>query len=242
MKKYKAFSLLEISLTLIIIGITLTGILSIYKIILITQKNYINQKKYNYIQIAIQNYTLQHGHLPYAAQKNNGISTINCKKGYLPYKTLGINKKYSFNEDKQPFQYVVHSYLSKTNIPIIMPLTYPPKEGETSFNRVYHVQNEEIIFYDLISQIPDEILIYDDNNQSVLSKDDFFYILPPLKKFENLNQLYEWQSINHQQEKFKCKNTIAWALFSNEQYVYYQTRFDLSAQIGFPASPEPIYN
>lgn len=241
-KRLNAFNLMEMSITLFIIGTTLTGILTLIKVIKFNQTEYINQKKYEYIKKALQNYVIQHGHLPYAANNNDGVSSNGLTNGFLPYKEIGINKSYSYDAKKQSFHYQVNKYLAKTNISIIMPLKYPPKNGETSFNRVYNIQNNEIIEYDIIANTPDDINIFE-NEINVISEKDYFYILPPITKFHSISELYKWyNSINDSKNnKFKCKNTIAWTISINGQYKYYQTRFDLSSQIGFYASPEPIY-
>lgn len=260
MKKIKAFSLLEITINLGIIGITLTGIITLWFALSKYQKEKINNQKYEYIRISMQNFLIQHGRLPNASKDTSGLEDCFNTNGNLPYKTLGISKKYMFDANGNAFRYIVNDHFTNTNIPLVTPLSCPPKNADTSFLRIYTYNDNKINLYDLIAHTNEKIKLIK-NGTSVISEKDFFYILPPIKKFIDLNEMYKWiESSKVQDPKYKTSNTIAWILISfnknnpdkqnqtntkifyeNGDTIFYQSRFDMAAQTGFNATPEPIY-
>ena len=268
MPKFKAFSLLETAITLAILGLLTSIIFPIYKIISHYKEKITNEEKYNYIRTSMQSYLLRHGKLPFAADQE-GISKPNMLIGFIPYKTLGIKKSYMFDAKNNFFTYAVNKNFTNTNIPIITSLKTPPLANTKTFCRLYKFHNNEIILYDDIEEnlslFEEEknIILQDDYFYIMLPQKKF-------KSIHEMNQWLK-DSLEKKEEKYKNKNAIAWILIShgknktscsqmnkiqspkfcllpnkNEQQnfsdqVFYQTRFDMAAQVGTPCTSEPIY-
>lgn len=281
-KNLPAFSLLEVALSIMIVGVALACVVPIFKTISVANSMRSNEEKFTRIRFAMQAYLLRHGHLPEAAQDTDGKSTPELTKGYVPYKTLGIERKYMFDVKSKPFSYVVNKFVIKapgiTFLPITMPLTTCIKPGQVTFCRYYKFNSPKSKFpdyYDWASSAPEEEkLCLFDNNENVLSHDEPIYIMKPLFKFMQMHTLIDWQkqSLQEKSIQYKSGDIVAWILISHgtpkngqtskAQYiniksmryfhmnfkdgafndiVFYQTRFDMAAQVGFPATVEPIY-
>lgn len=267
MKKLKAFSLLETILSIAIIGLISSSFSLLFLSITRYKKIKLNEQKYHYIRISVQNYVLQHGKLPMASENTLGISSSSYH-GFVPYKTLGIAKSYMLDANNKPFRYVINPIFADTNIPIHVPLNYKPDINEKSFMRLYKYDNN-VLIYDYYMKF-NQIEIFDKEN-SIISKNDFFYVLPPISApFPTAAHFYQWIKQNYQKEENKVSNVVAWILISfgkntssNEHKInktstskfyitsanstfadtlFFQSRFDLLAQIGFYSTPEPIYD
>jgi|GEM_PF-7004516 len=290
--KMAGFSLLEVALSIMIVGIAVACVVPIFQTIGIANSMRTNEEKFTRIRFAMQAYLLRYGHLPSAASSTDGISTANKTKGFVPYKTLGIEKKYLFDAKSQEFIYVVNKFLIQTYdanlqpnvkfLPITMPLTTVISPGEVTFCRYYQFEKSaktgdqkflEPKTYDQASH--ENGLNLMENGQNILDPEDVIFIMHPLYAFADLNSLKQWQkeSLTKKEEKYKNTNIIAWILIckgngkngqisaaqeenrtsettfhiSSEDgifndLVFYQTRFDMAAQVGFPATIEPIYS
>ncbi|WP_342261776.1 hypothetical protein [Alphaproteobacteria bacterium endosymbiont of Tiliacea citrago] len=255
MKKINAFSLLELTLSLSIMGLMLTSLTILHTLISKMNKKDINETKYHHIRIAMQNYLLKNGKLPYASKNEDGNSSITLYQGYVPYKTLGISKTYLYDANNRAFLYVVNPLLTDTNIPIQTPLSYYPKEKEKSFLRLYK-QHENILYHDYYSQ-ENQLEIFDEKNISVIEENDYFFVLTQQpKNFKTQKELDQWvaRNIDNKDEQYKVQNIIAWLIITNnhkkndkmkfyinkQTSIFFQTRFDMAAQIGFYCSAEPL--
>lgn len=263
MKKTNAFSLLEAILSIAIIGLIASSFSLVYITISLHNKKKINEYRFHEIRIAIQSYLIRNGKLPCAASKNNGESTQNTYIGYVPYKTLGIAKKHTLDSNNKPFKYIVNKNFTETNIPLYAPLSIPPQSNEKSFLRLYNYVDGRL-FYD---HKENHIVLKDKNNQSILDENDFFYVRPPMRNIKTPQELKIWLTTNSELEEYKVYNQISWLLISegsteseeskinrDQTYffytsskdgsftdqVFFQTRFDLAAQIGFYCTAEPI--
>lgn len=263
MKKTKAFSLLEAILSLTIIGLIASGFSVIYVTISLRNSKKANEYKFHEIRIAMQSYLIRNGKLPCAASKNNGESTQNTYIGYIPYKTLGITEKHALDSNNKPFKYIVNKNFTETDMPLHIPLSIAPKSNEKSFLRLYNYVDGKL-FYDFKEN---HIILKDKNNGSVIDDTDFFYVLPPMKKITTRQALKNWLTQNVQLEEYKVYNQISWLLISEgstdseesksnrdqtwifyisskdkhfTDQVFFQTRFDIAAQIGFYCTAEPI--
>jgi type II secretory pathway pseudopilin PulG len=273
-KQISAFSLLEVTLALAVIGLAMGTVTPIIKTFSIAKKSRINEEKFHYIRIAMQGYLLRHGHLPHAGDKE-GNEISGQKRGFVPYKSLGIRKQYAYDSNSNFFTYAVNLNLTaqpnKKFIPITIPLTTPPKPGMISFLRLYKFNTDgSIDMYDDIDETKNIIVI--ENKNEVISDKDCIYIMKPLPKFHLPQMIGQWLiASNMIDPKYKCSNLIAWVLIShgkqraddsvakksnatsdihfyvnssnglNDQ-VFYQTRFDMTAQCGFYCTNEPIYS
>lgn len=270
MKTTPALTLLETMLSLAILSLTSSCLLTLYFFLSHNQKHKINEQKFHKIRVAMQSYLLQHGKLPTASKSKDGISAPMLISGYVPYKTLGIPKAYMYDANNKEFKYVVNKLFINTNIPLHVPLTYKPQNNEQSFLRLYTYQNGKL-YYD--NTAGNTLTIFDKNKISVISNEDYFFVLAPLKApFNNINSFETWvkQTIQNEKQEYKVTNVVAWLIISfgkNNQseeqkqnrlsedtfyisskntgfydWIFYQSRFDLAAQIGFYCTPEPIYD
>lgn len=272
--KIKAFSLLEMALVIAIIGIVFSSITPIWHIFNKSNAEKLNEEKYNYIRLAMQNHLRKKGYLCAAAPDLNGISNENMIKGYVPYKTLGISKKYAFDANNKPFIFAVNKhFLNKNLANLALPITI--NIHHSNFCRILKPSNNgEMERYDEVCENAGLVVL--ENEESIILKDDFFYIMHDLKKTNSLIDVKIWlkNSLSTFEEKYKNCNTIAWVLivskknnnkcskinadFENKvcyiscsengsgkenlflDKVFYQTRFDMAAQIGSPCSSQPF--
>lgn len=110
---FKAFSLLEASIVLCIVGIALSLSLPSLTQYAVTKKNNVSIKKLEKIQNLLSAYVYEHGCLPNPSQANIniGISAPHLSRGIIPFSTLGISE----NDAKDAFQRF-YSYIVQQDI------------------------------------------------------------------------------------------------------------------------------
>ena len=282
--KLKAFSLLEISIAIFITGIIFSSLFPVFKLITKAQEEVVNEEKAKQIRIAVQNYVLLKGHLPFAANDLQGKSSQNIWSGFVPYKELGLKESLCYSAAKIPFKFIVNiNFCKKENekfIPLNVPLYVFPPCGSVSFCRLYDwSSNGRIIKYDKACLL-DDIDVLDKGESVVLPENDVF-IMRDIDNISGIGDVNSWlvNSLASKDEKFRCCNKVAWILiapkkrkhkkgvklsacqinndkadnkkicYSSEKNdsgmfydkVFFQTRFDLAAQIGFNCSSQGLY-
>jgi type II secretory pathway pseudopilin PulG len=118
-RRLPAFSLIEIALALIIVGI-----LASLTIPLITTHHHFNQQKTtdnnrDQIVAALAAYALQYHRLPTPAPTSEGKAIENCRNpaqcvGFVPFTTLGLSEKAAKDGYGNWFTFAVHPELTKT--------------------------------------------------------------------------------------------------------------------------------
>ncbi len=117
-RRLAAFSLIEISIALIIMGLFAS-----LTIPLITAQHRLNQQRTTHnhqeqILAALAAYVLQHHHLPAPAASSQGKAINNCEKhtqcvGFVPFTTLGISEKTAKDGYGNWFTFAVHPELTQ---------------------------------------------------------------------------------------------------------------------------------
>ncbi|MBW8309684.1 MAG: type II secretion system GspH family protein [Candidatus Paracaedibacteraceae bacterium] len=118
-RRLSAFSLIEISIALIIMGIVAS-----MTIPLLTVQHRLNQQKTTHnheeqIVAALAAYVLQYHRLPAPAPSSNGKANKNCENhthcvGFVPFTTLGLPEKTAKDGYGNWFTFAVHPTLTKT--------------------------------------------------------------------------------------------------------------------------------
>ncbi len=220
MKKIKAFSLLEAALTISIIGLSLSIVFPLLKSIQHSKKQKLNEVRYIKIKKAIQLFVLNHGYLPNPASDLKGRANCQVYKGFIPYITLNIDKADAYDANNKPLIFVVNKNLCKNNedfTPITLSLKNSPIKGKVSFCRIYEWDAEgNLNKVDKICSALDNLIVYE-NDLSVIDENENFYIMHPLKKFDNYEEYQKWlhNSLTTTQNKFKNCNCVAWILISS---------------------------
>ena len=114
--KIKSFSLLEMSFVIAIMGIIVGLYLPNFLNIKNSHKRQITNKHMEQIFTALSNYLVQNKKLPCPVQNINSVSPIPpcpSNKGFIPYKTIGIEKKSILNGYNKPIKYIINLSLSK---------------------------------------------------------------------------------------------------------------------------------
>lgn len=119
----KAFSLIEVSLTLLIIGITLTSSVSLFHALYIKHNNTLAQNRLNQIKLCLKQYVKMKGYLPYAEDEHGNP---NGDVGFVPCKALGLPREFGLNETGEKLRYVVH------------PNFTPDKDVINIFDQLWH--------------------------------------------------------------------------------------------------------
>jgi len=119
------FSLIEMAVVLIIIGLLMGGLLSPLSASLSLHKIKLTQERLEEIKEALLGFVLINERLPCPASDKNGIAldmseTENCKKeGYLPWAELGVGR---YDAWGNPFRYRVEDeYITTTTIVVPIP-------------------------------------------------------------------------------------------------------------------------
>jgi len=118
------FSLIEMAVVLIIIGLLMGGLLSPLSASLSLHKIKLTQERLEEIKEALLGFVLINERLPCPASDKNGIAldmseTENCKKeGYLPWAELGVGR---YDAWGNPFRYRVEEEYTNTTT-IIVPI------------------------------------------------------------------------------------------------------------------------
>ncbi len=232
-QKTKAFSLLEISLAIAIAGIAVSCITPIWHTITIAKHQRANEEKFHYIRIAMQAYLLRFGYLPCAAATENGLSTENTFTGFIPYKTLGIQSRYTKDCNGKPFTFSVNKNLVR--IPgknyILLPKQancidipnqvsfcrlygYNEQQAPTIINGIY--STSKYYCTDQICKLPNLTIL--EKGESIIDKNDYFHILPELTmNMSNPTRWLQWQrsAVLEKNDRYKICNTVAWLMISH---------------------------
>ena len=263
-KKLKGFVLLEISISLLIVSIFLSICFEYVKRRQEQNQKFKTQKNANYIRKAMQGFVAKKGFLPCCAENENGKEKENNFSGFVPYKTLGIPKKYIYDGKNKPFTLYINkdlalsSYKHKKVVPVFIPYSTYPCLNTVTFNRIYKTiphEDERAANYGYIFYKQNRIVDkYDDikeQNLKLFHKKQLI-VLKSIIIQEQINSHHlmagDFVSKNSAEES---KNLIAWCIISgkhNSEYietdnpnymVFWQSRFNLSAQIKTPATIEP---
>jgi len=108
MQKQKGFTLIELAIVMIIIGLLIGVGVSLLPGLINQQKYTQNQSLLNQNYNAINGYIIANGQLPLASSDTNGISSQSQKQniGYLPYVTIGGLQKDAYGNT---FYYAVNN-------------------------------------------------------------------------------------------------------------------------------------
>lgn len=214
----------------------------------------------NYIRKNLEGYVARYGFLPYASSNLNGLESEGVCVGYLPYRTLGIDKSYAYDGSGKPFSFMVNKNLVLKFQKNLGYIIRPPflheslyAAGARSWGRLFVYKtsaNHSIIHpskehelqiylydYDGIDEFFN-IQILKDNVPIVLSK---IYAYPVVNK----NTLPTHLAVHFQDFKgyrfyYPIYDVIAWVLISGSEKsheirsspcVFWQSRFHLASQI-----------
>lgn len=110
--KISGFSLIEMAIVLIIIGVMGGFTLPALKLMLDWQKGMTTAEHQEKILYALASYAVQHNILPYAADPNNpsGIQEKTRRRGIVPYADLGLPEAIAKDGYHRWFTYVVDDY------------------------------------------------------------------------------------------------------------------------------------
>lgn len=295
-KQFRAFTLIEIALSIAIAGIAVSCIAPIWQTIAIAKKQRANEEKFHYIRVAMQAYIIRYGHLPFAANNLDGMASDMSVRGFVPYKTLGLQKQYALDCNGKPFTFVVNKNLIKlpdrNYIPMIKHANSCIKLNDASFCRLYsplffkkdlHAGQSGASNESLVDQVCNlENLVILENGESVIEKTDYYYVLTPVAGLSSQAGLWvNWNMpMKANNPARKVCNTIAWLIVSHgpvskkttnkkisackkmndeeeqkfcilptkddgglfNDTIFYQTRFDMAAQAGFPCTCDPAIN
>lgn len=113
-KSFKAFSLLEASIVLCIMGIALSMTLPSLIQYTLTHKKSTSLQKIEKIQKVLAAYVYEHGCLPNPsfAHQNIGISNPSLSKGVIPFLTLGLTENDAQDSFQRFYTYVIQPDIS----------------------------------------------------------------------------------------------------------------------------------
>lgn len=218
--RFRAFSLLEIAISLTIIGIAFAGILPFWKLLLFSRNQRINELKAVQVRYAIQGFVLRYGFLPYAAKDQNGIETHGNHKGFLPYKTLGLSKNYIMDSHNKPFTFIMNKHLGKNNekhhLPPVIPFSIELPKDSCTFCRIYEFDKDgRVCLYDKICHVQNIELVakgkdvFDSEHKKI-------YIMRPISKY--LSNTIAWIKLSlTEDKKYENCDCVAWILISHGQ-------------------------
>jgi hypothetical protein len=217
-KLIRAFSILEASLVVAISGVMLSVIIPVYKILSKSYEHKNNEFKATKIRLAIQSYVLRNGYLPFASS-GDGFAKVQTFSGFIPYKTLGLDKKFSVNSRAVPFKFVVNKHLTQAGgsfSSILLPPFAKPNVNKVTFCRLYTFEKDEILKYDKICDLESIDIL--ENGKSIIDPLSSFFVMPPISNFSYVGEMQRWassvQNLSH--PKYKVCDTIAWVLISSE--------------------------
>lgn len=109
----KGFTLIELSVVIVIIGIIISAIATVLPSLIYSSKIKKARATLEKIDYAIQGYAIANNRLPFAAGANDGVETTDTFIGFLPYQTLGL----SLGQDPwaNEIRYAVYGVTAGTN-------------------------------------------------------------------------------------------------------------------------------
>lgn len=228
-RKIKAFSIIEIGFSVIILGFFLSFFLRYWNIANFKSKLDETKYKANYIRKSIEGFVVRKGFLPYAAKDLNGIEEDNFTSGYLPYKTLGIPKFMIYDSKGKAFQYIVNQRLalkfverSSLVLPIWLANNYYPfasKYQLASFKKVFEYESDINGIYELPSVLRHDKAYLESKLEIKQNKKELL-IQSVVKFFENFNNPNKSKAkrpvnvnaLTIRRIKGEIKDIIAWAI------------------------------
>jgi prepilin-type N-terminal cleavage/methylation domain-containing protein len=87
----KGFTLIELSVVIVIIGIIISAIATVLPSLIYSSKIKKARAILEKIDYAVQGYAIANNRLPFAAGANDGLETTDTFIGYLPYQSLGLS-------------------------------------------------------------------------------------------------------------------------------------------------------
>ncbi len=137
--KCKGFALLETSLAVAIMGTMVCLFMPSMLNLNFSYKRQITNKHMEQIFTALGNYIVLHRKLPCPVQNIEDESSTPChtNKGFIPYKTIGIEKATTLNGFKKPIIYVINSGLSQN-----IESTFSQQHSVHTASHNIHVLNE----------------------------------------------------------------------------------------------------
>lgn len=291
---FPAFSLLEVAISLALIGIFLSILPKYFKLRDYAYNLQITTLRARYIRNSLQGFVKRYGFLPCAALNKDGIGVNGSFSGFLPYRTLGIDRRFMFDGFGAPFSYVVNQFLAlstyRKKMRILTP-SFPVNifcEYGVSFCRVSSYQTREDKFkpwVDSYSKIGlQEVKIKECDSVCSLNKlqillknrpvlqEDHVFAFRPYVDFYNRWLRFDGFGVDFFKKldplaftklpSGKMCNVLAWALISGKgkpiintaatntsieqinldspNLIFWQSRFDLVAQIGDPCTTQPV--
>lgn len=110
----KAFSLIEVSIALLILGITCSGGLQLFNGLYVKHKMQVTGHKLEQIKQALNQYAKRYGYLPSpSARFEWGSSDVLVDVGFVPYKTLKLPSSYAVDGYNKPINYALHQHYKK---------------------------------------------------------------------------------------------------------------------------------
>lgn len=93
MRKVKGYSLVELSIVLVIIGIIFSLLYQYYPRTQAVQKQVVKSFNTENIDNAIIGFAYSHGRLPFPDSSGNGVENVGATRGSVPERTLGLAEK-----------------------------------------------------------------------------------------------------------------------------------------------------
>jgi prepilin-type N-terminal cleavage/methylation domain-containing protein len=124
MKKYTGYSLIELSITLVVIGLLSSIAIQYFQTRNKTVNEHYDQTLLRPVHQAIEGYIYAHHHLPCPALDTNGVADCSVTRGYIPYKDLMLPQN-SRNTSGLTLRYAVYGALAKNTVTAMGDLNLP---------------------------------------------------------------------------------------------------------------------
>ena len=111
-RRLPAFSLIEVAIVLMILGIIAGMGLPALGNMLTTQKHQLTRQRQERVLQALAAYALQHNKLPWPSSDTRGIEDRRAQRGIVPYKTLGISEAEARDGYNHWMTYIPHQQLT----------------------------------------------------------------------------------------------------------------------------------
>lgn len=111
------FSLLEVSVALMVVGLMAGGSIPLYLRYREQKAHELTDKRQEFIMMALAQYALAKQALPCPSQDLHGVAQKTCTQdgawiGYIPYRTLGLSKEEALTGEQRPWTYAVWSKIT----------------------------------------------------------------------------------------------------------------------------------
>jgi hypothetical protein len=168
----------------------------------------------NYIRTAIEGYVARIGFMPYASDEN-GVEIVGKTNGFVPYKTLGIPKKYIHDGWNKRFRYIMcealaakkYTEMEREIYPIQIPLNWTPSMARYHFLRLYRYSISE----NRANLYKDKMKLIDLDNASKLEQNFYWNIRFVAEKGKNVfDYIPSHYIIKLKQNKEEIKLDTTW--------------------------------